>query len=157
MDAPKKIIIIDDDSIIAEMYAMKFKMEGFEVKTYTDGLSALWDLINFTPDVILLDIMMPGMNGFEVLQSIKKLATSIKAKIIMFSNSSAKENIEKWFDYWADEYLIKAETTPKIAVEKVIEIISKKKKIKVELQTDLEWNKYIICPITWHQLYIKTN
>ena len=58
----KKIIIIDDDAIISEMYATKFSLEGFEVRTYTNGLSALGDLVNFRPDAILLDIMMPEMN-----------------------------------------------------------------------------------------------
>ena len=150
----KKIIIIDDDEIISEMYATKFSLEGFEVKTYTNGLSVLWDLINFRPDAILLDIMMPGMNGFEVLQTIKRLATSIKAKIILFSNSSAKENIEKWLEYWADMYLIKAETTPRQALEEIENLIKDKPIIQAKIQYDENWKKYILCPISWTEIYL---
>lgn len=119
----KKLLIIDDDKILAEMYETKFKIEWFDVRVCTEWLEALWILSDFNPDVILLDVMMPQMNWFEVLSTIKELASSLKTKIIMFSNLSSEEVIKRWMEAWADMYLIKADTTPRIAVEKVNELL----------------------------------
>lgn len=119
----KKLLIIEDDKVLNEMYALKFSKEGFKVESAYDWLSGLSKIADYDPDVILLDLMMPSMNGFETLDAIKK-QTSSNCKIIIFTNIVDKEKIDKAMEMWADAYLIKADTTPKIAVEKVIEVMN---------------------------------
>lgn len=119
----KKLLIIEDDKVLNEMYALKFSKEGFKVESAYDWLSGLSKIADYDPDVILLDLMMPSMNGFETLDAIKK-QTSSNCKIIIFTNIVDKEKIDKAMEMWADAYLIKADTTPKIAVEKVTEVMN---------------------------------
>lgn len=114
----KKLLIIEDDKVLNEMYAMKFVKAWYEVESAYEGLEWVSKLASFNPDIILLDIMMPTMNGFETLEVIKS-QTSSKCKIIIFTNIVDKDKIEKALNMWADDYLIKADTTPKVALEKV--------------------------------------
>ncbi|MDD4530113.1 MAG: response regulator transcription factor [Candidatus Gracilibacteria bacterium] len=115
----KRILIVEDDLALSTMYKMKFEMEGFDVMLSSDGLIAVSHVTDYEPDVILLDIMMPHMDGFETLKVIRQLAPSLETKIIMFSNLSSKEDIQKCMDYGADDYIIKANSTPKETVDKV--------------------------------------
>ncbi len=121
----KKLLIIEDDKVLNEMYRLKFEKEWFEVKSAYDWLDWLSKIEEwFNPDIILLDLMMPSMNWFETLDTIKR-QTSSDCKIIIFTNISDKDKINKAITMWADDYLIKANTTPKSAVEKVNEILRK--------------------------------
>lgn len=108
----KKIMIVEDDINTYEMYKIKFEKEWFKVLVSTNWLDALTKMVDFKPDVILLDIMMPSMDGFETLSAIKNLTTTIDAKIIICSNLNDKKNIVRWFEIWADDYLVKANVTP---------------------------------------------
>lgn len=114
----KKLLIIEDDKVLNEMYAMKFIKEWYDVQSAYEWLEWISKLASFNPDVILLDIMMPTMNGFETLEVIKS-QTSSKCKIIIFTNIVDEDKIDKAMKMWADDYLIKANTTPKLALEKV--------------------------------------
>jgi len=120
----KKLLIIEDDKVLNEMYALKFKKEGYEVESAYEWLEWLSKVASFNPDIILLDLMMPSMNGFETLEAIKN-QTSSECKIVIFTNIVDKEKIDKAIEMWADDYLIKADTTPKIAVKMVEEIYNK--------------------------------
>ncbi len=119
----KKIMIVEDDINTYEMYSLKFKKEWFEVLVSTNWLDALTKLVDFKPDVILLDIMMPSMDGFETLTAIKQLTTTINAKIIICSNLNDKKNIVRWFEIWADDYLVKANVTPNEIYERVKKLL----------------------------------
>ena len=114
----KKLLIIEDDKVLNEMYALKFQKEGYDVESAYDWLDGISKVASFNPDAILLDIMMPAMNWFETLESIKS-QTSSKCKIIIFTNIVDKDKIDKAIKMWADDYLLKADTTPKNAVAKV--------------------------------------
>lgn len=115
----KKIMIVDDDKDMYDMYSLKFQKEWYEVLVAKNGLDALTKVVEFKPDIILLDVMMPQMDGFETLKAIKELTTTINSKIIMFSNINTKRDIEKWYELWADEYIVKANCTPREIVEVV--------------------------------------
>ena len=114
----KKLLIIEDDKVLNEMYAIKFQKEWYDVESAFDWIEWLAKVVSFEPNAILLDIMMPSMNGFETLESIKS-QTSSKCKIIIFTNIVDKDKINKAIEMWADDYLIKADTTPKDALKKV--------------------------------------
>jgi two-component system, OmpR family, response regulator VicR len=90
----KKLLIIEDDKILSEMYTLKFTKEGFEVESAYNGIEGLAKVASFNPDAILLDIMMPTMNGFDTLQSIKS-QTSSNCKIIIFTNIIDKDKINE--------------------------------------------------------------
>lgn len=118
-DLPK-IMIVDDDKNMYEMYELKFKKEWYQVMVCVNGLDALTKVSEFKPDVILLDVMMPQMDGFETLRAIKELTTTIQSKIIMFSNINTKQEIERGYELGADEYVVKANCTPK----EIVDIVS---------------------------------
>lgn len=123
----KKILIVEDEKDIVDIYKMKLEKEGFIVNVATDWFVALTKALEFKPDLILLDIMMPNMNWFESLSTIRNLAPSMKnTKIIMFSNLSAQNDIDRATDNWADWYMIKANYTPAELVIKVKEFLNEK-------------------------------
>ena len=109
----QKIMIVDDDKNIYEMYELKFQKEWFDVMVCINWLEALSKVSDFKPDLILLDVMMPQMDWFETLRAIKELTTTIHSKIIMFSNINTQKDIDKWYESWADEYIVKSNCTPK--------------------------------------------
>lgn len=119
----KRILIIDDDPFILDMYVLKFKEQGFPVDTAASGKDALQKIKKSPPDVILLDLVMPTMDGFEVLQEIKKLSAPIK--VILLTNLGQKEDVERGRTLGADDYIIKAHFTPSEVVEKVTSILSR--------------------------------
>lgn len=123
MNTKIKILIIEDDLVLNDMYSKKFINEGFEVKQAKDWLEWLTILEKFTPDAILLDIMMPSMDWFETLKAIKN-QTSSQSKIFMFTNIIDKDKIKEAMEYWADDYIIKAETTPSEIAKKIKKSIS---------------------------------
>ncbi len=152
----KKLLIIEDDKVLNEMYALKFIKEWYEVESAYEGLEGVSKLATFNPDIILLDIMMPTMNWFETLEVIKS-QTSSKCKIIIFTNIVDKDKIEEAMKMWADDYLIKADTTPKVAFEKVkehLENAERKKTIYIQ-----PWlNKFKIKnPNGWDDINIEIN
>lgn len=118
----KKILIVEDDTVISTLYRIKFEKEWYVVKVCNNGLDAVTDVMEFSPDVILLDIMMPSMDGFETLRVIRELAPSLKTKIVMFSNLNSKTDIDRCMQNGADAYLLKANTTPSDAVKKIEEL-----------------------------------
>lgn len=122
----KKVLIIEDDKVLSEMYALKLKKADFEVKEAINGLEGLTIITEWQPDVILLDLMMPTMNGFETLQAIKN-QTSLASKIIVFTNIADKDKIEEAIQSGADEYLIKANIDPSDVIDTINRVLEEKK------------------------------
>lgn len=123
----QKIFIVDDDKFLLDMYALKFNEVGFEVCAAGSGADALDKLSDgFVPDIILLDVVMPGMDGFELLRNIKEKKLVPSAKIIIFSNIGQENDIERGKKMGADGYIVKASVTPTEAVEKVKEALKQK-------------------------------
>lgn len=87
MNIKKKILIVEDNVDLQELYKIYFEIAGFEVHQRLDGLKGITEMIELKPDIVLLDIMMPQMNGFEVLEVIKN-QSSIEIPIIVCSNLS---------------------------------------------------------------------
>lgn len=119
----KKIIIIDDDVLSHEMYAMKFQKSGFDVKAVSTGNEALDILRNgFNPDIILLDLMIPVMDGFSIYDLIKKENLAPGAVAIMLTNKGVVSEINKAKECGFQGYIVKAITTPAEVVDKVNKI-----------------------------------
>ncbi|MBP6912229.1 MAG: response regulator [Candidatus Pacebacteria bacterium] len=119
----KKILIVDDDKFLLDMYSVKFEKNDFEVQTGLGGAEALAKLENgFIPDVVLFDIAMPSMDGPEFLGMVREKAYAPQAIFIALSNQNEQEQMEKVKSLGAVEYLIKATMTPQELMEKVFQI-----------------------------------
>lgn len=116
----KKVMIIDDNEEICEMYKIVLDFEWYDVKIEYNGLNGLTTALEFKPDIIILDIMMPQTNGFEVLESIKRY-TSLDTIIIINSNLNSSADEKRALDLWAKRYLRKSDYTP----NEVVSIIKK--------------------------------
>lgn len=113
-----KILIIEDNTDILDMYQLKFVASGFDVATATDGEKGIVKAVEFKPDAIMLDLLMPNMDGFQVLQAIKQ-NTGLKAKIVVLSNLGLPEQISRAKEMGAAEYLVKASYQPSEVVAKI--------------------------------------
>ncbi|PJE64709.1 MAG: response regulator [Candidatus Ryanbacteria bacterium CG10_big_fil_rev_8_21_14_0_10_43_42] len=121
----KTILIVDDDEYLLEMYVLKFKEAGFVVETAQDGKSAIEVAREKQPAVILLDVVLPAMDGFEILRNIRTEKLVPHARIIMLTNLGQKNDTEKGKALGADGYIVKAHFTPSEVVEKVEAILKK--------------------------------
>ncbi|PLX27373.1 response regulator [Candidatus Parcubacteria bacterium] len=114
-----KIALIEDDPYLSSMYATKFELEGYEVVTASDGEKGLALIQSKIPNLILLDVMMPKMNGFDVLERIKKDDKTKDIPVILLTNLNQSDEVERGMRMGAVDYLIKAHFLPSEVVEKV--------------------------------------
>lgn len=119
-----KILIVDDDPFILDMYVIKFKEQGFQIDTATDGKAALEKIEEGKPDIILLDVVMPKMDGFDVIKKIQGSKTPHTFKILFLTNFGQKEDVERGMQLGADGYIIKAHFTPSEVVAKVKQLLN---------------------------------
>lgn len=119
------ILIAEDDEFIRDIYNRIFSMNGYTVILATNGMEALEKLEEITPDLILLDIMMPYQNGKEVFKKIKQNEKLKDVPVVFLTNVSAQDDFEQELLDQADKYLIKAHFTPKEVLEAVIPLIKK--------------------------------
>ncbi|MCK4782049.1 response regulator [Candidatus Parcubacteria bacterium] len=115
----KKILIIEDDKFLRELIVRKLLGQGFEIAQAIDGEEGVKKAEEEKPDLVLLDLILPGIDGFEVLQQIKSKSSLIKVPVIILSNLGQEEDIEKGFKLGAVDYLIKAHFTPGEIIEKI--------------------------------------
>ena len=125
-----KILLAEDDLQLVDMYSRKFELEGFDVRIAEDGQKAIDILKNFIPDVAILDIMMPNVDGLEVLKHIKNTPGFENVITIMLTNMSDQTTAEEIYELGATEYLVKAELTPLEVSSKVRELLKIYKKEK---------------------------
>ena len=118
-DEKIKVMLVEDDPFIRDIYQVKFSQEGFEVIAVDNGIKALKKLEEIIPNIILLDIIMPYMDGVETLKNIKSNEEWKKIPIIMLTNISEKEKISESEKYGVENYLIKSHFTPSEVVDKV--------------------------------------
>jgi DNA-binding response OmpR family regulator len=122
----KKIILAEDDKYISRAYNDGLWDAGFEVQTVTDGDALLQKLKKEKPDIILLDVIMPGKNGFEVLEEMKMDTALKNIPVIIISNLGQQSDLEKGKALGAVDYLIKADFTMDEVIEKVKYHLAKK-------------------------------
>lgn len=115
-------MIIEDDKNLQEIYKINFEVAGFEVEIEGDGLSGISTVVEKKPDIILLDIMMPNMDGFAFLKAVKE-NTSINIPVVVCSNLSDKETYDKAFAAGASAVLLKVDYSGKELVQKVEAIL----------------------------------
>lgn len=121
-----RVLIIEDDIYISEMYRIKFESEKFKTTITNDGAAVLAIIEKEKPDIILLDIVMPVMDGFDVLKIIKSSKEHKDIPVVMLTNLSQKESIEKGLKLGAKNYIVKSHFTPSEVVKKVRDILDDK-------------------------------
>lgn len=119
----KKILIVEDDRFLRELIVRKLTNEGYETVEAVDGEQGLQKTKETKPDIVLLDLILPGIDGFEVLALKKDDPTIAAVPVIILSNLGQKEDVEKGIALGATDYLIKAHFTPGEIVEKVRNIL----------------------------------
>ncbi|MBU6388690.1 response regulator [Patescibacteria group bacterium] len=124
-----KILVVEDDTFLSSLEVERFKKEGYNVKLASDGTQALKDIEADIPDLMLLDIVMPGMNGFDVLRKVKADPKYKDMMVIVFSNLGQEQEIEECKKLGADDFLVKANFTLKEVVDKINALLKKKGRI----------------------------
>jgi len=123
----KKILIIEDEEFLSDMYKIKLSSEGYEIAVANNGQEGIESATKFKPDLILLDLMMPKMNGFQVLEKLKSSKVTAAMKVFVLSNLSQGEEINKATAMGADGFLVKASLTPTQIADFVHKIFDNKK------------------------------
>lgn len=118
-----KILIIEDEEVLVNMYETKFISEGYEVIKANNGEEGLKKTTEEKPDIILLDIILPKIDGFMVLKKIKADESVKNIPIILLTNLGQDEDIKKGKEEGAIDYLVKANLTPSEVVDKVKEVL----------------------------------
>jgi len=118
-----KVLIVDDDAFLSGIYATKLELDGFAVVSARDGDEGLKAALKEIPDLILLDVLMPKLDGFEVLKRLKAEETTKHIPVIMLTNLGQKEDVEKGLQEGAADYLIKAHFVPAEAVAKIKKVL----------------------------------
>ena len=123
-----KVLIVDDDEFLLDMYSLKFKESGFLVEIAANGEEAVKKAKEMpAPDVILLDVVMPKMDGFDVLRQLKKEKIAAGALILVLTNLGQKEDLDRGMKLGASDYIVKAHFTPSEVVKRVESLLEKRK------------------------------
>ena len=126
MPQKAKILIIEDEQMLSAMYKIKFENEGYDIMVANDGAEGLEIVKKNKFDMILLDIIMPKIDGFAVLKQLREQETSKDTPVILLTNLGQDEDVSRGKELGAVGYLIKANNTPAEVVEKVQEHLNKK-------------------------------
>jgi CheY-like chemotaxis protein len=126
MDDKKRILIVDDDDQISKMYTALLNIKGFETKRVNNGEDALAEVQEFKPDLILLDVMMPKISGFDVADILHNTVETKEIPIIMLSALGAKEDRERAAASGVVYYYVKTEIDTESIAQKIDEILSKR-------------------------------
>ena len=107
-----RVLFVEDDPSVAEMYKLKLELDGYDVEVAPDGEKALDIAYKNPPDIIFLDIRLPKLDGFGVLEALRKDRKTESLPVVILSNYSEKQLIDRGLRLGALEYLIKTQTTP---------------------------------------------
>jgi len=124
MPEKKVILLVEDDEFLAELYGTKLSLEGYEVVLASDGEKGLKLIKEKKPQLILLDIILPKIDGFEILKTIKADKALKNIPVILLTNLSQKDEVKKGLDLGAQDYLIKAHFMPSEVVKKIKEVLA---------------------------------
>ncbi len=106
---PKRILFVEDDDALAGVYLVRLQSEGFDVKRVSNGEEALAAAVSFKPDLILLDIMMPKVSGFDVLDILRNTPEAGNVKIVVLTALSQENDKKRAEELGADDYIVKSQ------------------------------------------------
>jgi len=119
MDKKYKILLVEDDTALSSVYKSRMELEGFEVREVSNGELALSAALEFNPDIILLDAMMPKISGFDVLDIIRNTKETESIKVVMLTALSQPKDKERAETLGVDDYLVKSQVVIGDVVAKI--------------------------------------
>lgn len=122
-----KVLIVEDDMLMGTLLSEALWRYGFEPVLARDGDDGLKECVKSNPRIILLDLILPGINGFEVLTRLKDNAKTKNIPVIIVSNLGDKNDVERGLSLGAEDYLIKANMVPKDIIGKINDVVGKYK------------------------------
>jgi CheY-like chemotaxis protein len=130
----KKILVIENDEDLLNVYKTRFEVEGFQVATHTTGQGIIEKIESYKPDLMILDIMLPFMNGLDALEQVRRNPETRNIKVIVVSALSIEADQKRAEDLGVDEYLIKS----KIALDNMVEHIKDQLGIHNPIEEDAD-------------------
>ena len=115
----KKILLVEDDTALAGVYKSRLELEGFEVREVNNGEDALSAAVEFKPDLVLLDAMMPKISGFDVLDILRNTPETANIRVIMLTALSQPKDKERAESLGVDDYLVKSQVVIGDVVDRV--------------------------------------
>ncbi|HSX31791.1 MAG TPA: response regulator [Candidatus Saccharimonadales bacterium] len=118
-DRAKRILFVEDDDALAGVYLVRLQAEGFDVKRVANGEDALAAAISYKPDLVLLDVMMPKVSGFDVLDILRNTSETANLKIIMLTALSQEADRKRAESLGVDDYLVKSQVVISDVIDRV--------------------------------------
>ncbi|NCU29917.1 response regulator [Candidatus Saccharibacteria bacterium] len=115
----KKVLLVEDDTSLSSVYRARLELEGFDVREVHDGEDALTATLEYKPDIILLDAMMPKINGFDVLDILRNTSETANVRVIMLTALSQAKDKERAESLGVDEYMVKSQVVISDVVARV--------------------------------------
>jgi len=122
------LLVVEDEPFLRDLLLMKFGEENYSVLHAIDGQNALKLAIDEKPDIILLDLLLPGISGFEVLEKLKAQKETRNIPVIILSNLGQEEDVDRCMSIGADSFLVKAHSNPSVIINKVRSVMANHKK-----------------------------
>ncbi len=119
MNKQYKILLVEDDEALAQVYSSRLQLEGFDVQHVANGEDALSSAVEFKPDLILLDAMMPKITGFDVLDILRNTPETANIRVIMLTALSQAKDKERAESLGVDDYLVKSQVVISDVVERI--------------------------------------
>jgi DNA-binding response OmpR family regulator len=116
---PKRILLVEDDNALASVYTVRLQGENFDVRRVTNGEDALATALSYEPDLVLLDVMMPKVSGFDVLDILRNTPETANLKIIMLTALSQQSDKERAESLGVDDYLVKSQVVIADVIERI--------------------------------------
>jgi two-component system phosphate regulon response regulator PhoB len=116
---PKRILLVEDDDSLAAVYVTRLQAEGFDVRRVANGEDALASAISYKPDLVLLDVMMPKVSGFDVLDILRNTPETANLKIIMLTALSQDSDKERAESLGVDDYLVKSQVVIADVIDRI--------------------------------------
>jgi DNA-binding response OmpR family regulator len=129
----KKILIIEDDQSLYNVYSAELKLRGYTVSHCADGLKAMSEIEEVKPDLILLDIILPGRNGLEILEEVMSIEKYSSINVIMVTNYGNDENVKRALELGASDYVLKYNIVPSELSKKVAQALGEDTESSVKL------------------------
>lgn len=121
-----KILIVEDDQFLVKIYQTKLESEGFDIELALDGEEGIKKAAKFMPELILLDLILPKMNGFEVLKKLKSEEKTKNIPVIILSNLGQESDVKQGKELGAADYLVKSDHSINEIIDKIKKELEKK-------------------------------
>lgn len=119
MDTKKRILLVEDDTALADVYQARLELEGFDIQQVSNGEEALTAALSFKPDLVLLDAMMPKISGFDVLDILRNTPETTNVHVIMLTALSQPKDKERAESLGVDDYLVKSQVVIGDVIERI--------------------------------------